>query len=82
MNILTGSFLLLFLLRNNVLESFLLEIICLTVYMDTFQVTSANPMNRYAPVQLPRAEMKPYSESYFTDTKPFIREEPVEGYVS
>lgn len=54
----------------------------LTVYIEMFQVTTANSMNRYTPVQLPRAEMKPYSESYFTDTKPFIREEPVEGYVS
>ncbi|XP_046661209.1 histone-lysine N-methyltransferase, H3 lysine-79 specific isoform X3 [Homalodisca vitripennis] len=40
---------------------------------------SSSPACRYAPVQLPRAEMKPYSESYFSDSKPFAREEPVEG---
>lgn len=35
---------------------------------------------KYTTVHLPRAEMKPYHESYFTDMKP-AKEEPVEGYV-
>ncbi|XP_054277384.1 histone-lysine N-methyltransferase, H3 lysine-79 specific isoform X4 [Macrosteles quadrilineatus] len=38
---------------------------------------SSGSVQRYTPVELPRAEMKPYSESFFTDAKP--REEPVEG---
>lgn len=36
-------------------------------------------ISRYGPVPLPRAELKPYHESYFNDMKPYIREEPVEG---
>lgn len=35
---------------------------------------------KYSTVHLPRAEMKPYHESFFTDMKP-TKEEPVEGYV-
>ncbi|KAL1114854.1 hypothetical protein AAG570_007678, partial [Ranatra chinensis] len=34
--------------------------------------------NRFTPVQLPRADIKPYHESYFNEVKP-SREEPVEG---
>ncbi|XP_073994483.1 DOT1 like histone lysine methyltransferase grappa isoform X2 [Rhodnius prolixus] len=34
---------------------------------------------RYGPVQLPRAELKPYHESFFADVKQYSREEPVEG---
>lgn len=34
--------------------------------------------SKYSPVHLPRAEMKPYHESYFADLKP-AKEEPMEG---
>ncbi|KAF6216003.1 hypothetical protein GE061_000340 [Apolygus lucorum] len=39
----------------------------------------ANMPCRYTPVQLPRAEMKPYHESYFSNVKSYPRDEPVEG---
>ncbi|XP_014257379.1 histone-lysine N-methyltransferase, H3 lysine-79 specific-like isoform X2 [Cimex lectularius] len=42
-------------------------------------VATPNSSSRYTPVQLPRAELKPYHESYFSDVKPYPREEPVEG---
>uniref|UniRef100_A0A8D8QP90 Histone-lysine N-methyltransferase, H3 lysine-79 specific n=2 Tax=Cacopsylla melanoneura TaxID=428564 RepID=A0A8D8QP90_9HEMI len=42
----------------------------------TSKPLSQNSSSRYTHVQLPRAEMKPYHESYFTDLP---SEEPVEG---
>ena len=40
--------------------------------------TAAVATTKFSTVHLPRAEMKPYHESYFTDMKP-AKEEPVEG---
>lgn len=40
--------------------------------------TTAIATSKYSAVPLPRTEMKPYHESYFTDMKP-TKEEPVEG---
>lgn len=40
-------------------------------YSTTSYPSRQNNSCRYTPVQLPRADIKPYQESYFTDTKDF-----------
>lgn len=52
-----------------------------SVLYSTTNSQSVPYSSKYPTVHLPRAEMKPYHESYFTDMKPPTKEEPVEGYV-
>ncbi|KAL6953151.1 Histone-lysine N-methyltransferase, H3 lysine-79 specific [Sarracenia purpurea var. burkii] len=50
-----------------------------SVLYSTTNSQQSVPYSKYSTVHLPRAEMKPYHESYFTDMKPPTKEEPVEG---
>lgn len=52
-----------------------------SVLYSTSNSQSVPYASKYPTVHLPRTEMKPYHESYFTDMKPPTKEEPVEGYV-
>lgn len=42
------------------------------------QVSSSSMMSRYPTVQGQRVDLKAY-DAFFPETKPFAREEPVEG---
>lgn len=50
-----------------------------SVLYSTTNSQSVPYSGKYPTVHLPRTEMKPYHESYFTDMKPPTKEEPVEG---